>query len=587
MKAASVRTAATLVDYSACGCRIFLDVDKRDDLCDSHSGGTLVPLSPSKAQRLGASRRPWKFGESSTALQGSIMPASRFHSCVASSIAYLAANWGAIPLTAVAALGQAGPVCLTQWSPGMATGTGMNSYVRALVALPNGHLVAGGHFTTTGAGAASNVAEWDGSGWNALGAGITGPGSQANASAVWNGCLVVGGDFSSAGTVTARNVAKWNPATTTWDALGAGLGVPGEYVNALTVWKGNLIAGGHFTSSGGSVLNYIAAWDEPSGTWLPLSSGVNATVWALTPMANNGDLVVGGGFTQVGGQPTVGVARWDGNAWSSMGSVINNNVFALTTLSNGDVVAGGEFNAPSVGIARWDGSAWVGMLGVNGRVNQIHELPNGDWIAGGSFTTAGGAPVSRVARWSTSSGSWSALGAGMDNIVVAFASLPNGTVVAGGDFLNVDGAASPYLASLISTCPGTSIPYGVGCVGNTLVADAPPWVDATFRATGSGLPLTSLVLALTSFSSIPQGLAPLTLAFSQAVPGCDLLVAPDILTAVSAVSGLAHSELFLPNTPPLVGVTFYHQMVPIESDAQGAWVSVTATNALQLTAGMF
>jgi len=46
------------------------------------------------------------------------------------------------------------------------------------------------------------------------------------------------------------------------------------------------------------------------------------------------------------------------------------------------------------------------------------------------------------------------------------------------------------------------------------------------------------------------------------------------------------SELFLPNTPPLVGVTFYHQLVPIEFDAQGSWVAVTATNALQLTAGM-
>jgi hypothetical protein len=53
------------------------------------------------------------------------------------------------------------------------------------------------------------------------------------------------------------------------------------------------------------------------------------------------------------------------------------------------------------------------------------------------------------------------------------------------------------------------------------------------------------------------------------------------------VTGTAQSSFYLPNTPPLVGVTFYHQMVPIEVDAQGAWVSVTATNALQLTAGMF
>jgi hypothetical protein len=38
---------------------------------------------------------------------------------------------------------------------------------------------------------------------------------------------------------------------------------------------------------------------------------------------------------------------------------------------------------------------------------------------------------------------------------------------------------------------------------------------------------------------------------------------------------------------PLVGVTFFHQMVPIELDMAGVWVAVNATNALQLTAGAF
>ncbi|MBX3464019.1 MAG: hypothetical protein KF830_12675 [Planctomycetes bacterium] len=44
------------------------------------------------------------------------------------------------------------------------------------------------------------------------------------------------------------------------------------------------------------------------------------------------------------------------------------------------------------------------------------------------------------------------------------------------------------------------------------------------------------------------------------------------------------SSLLLPNTPPLVGVTFCHQMVPLELGPTGDWASVTATNAPQLTA---
>ncbi len=64
-------------------------------------------------------------------------------------------------------------------------------------------------------------------------------------------------------------------------------------------------------------------------------------------------------------------------------------------------------------------------------------------------------------------------------------------------------------------------------------------------------------------------------------------MAPDILGLLVTTTGSVQSSFFLPNTPPLVGVTFYHQMVPIELDMVGAWVAVAATNALQLTAGMF
>jgi hypothetical protein len=64
-------------------------------------------------------------------------------------------------------------------------------------------------------------------------------------------------------------------------------------------------------------------------------------------------------------------------------------------------------------------------------------------------------------------------------------------------------------------------------------------------------------------------------------------VQPDILEAMVTLTGSAQSSLFLPNSPPLVGVVFYHQMVPIELDGFGNWVAITSTNALQLTAGAF
>ncbi len=169
--------------------------------------------------------------------------------------------------------------------------------------------------------------------------------------------------------------------------------------------------------------------------------------------------------------------------------------------------------------------------------------------------------------------------------------LATGEVAIGGDFTTVNGSRSEHVAGLASTCPATAVPSGVGCAssggGNVLTAATLPWVDATFRATATGLPAVAIVLTVTSVTSYPQGAVPLVLAFSQAGPGCDVLVAPDILGALVTTTGSATSALFLPNTPPLVGVTFYHQMVPIELDLAGNWVAVTATNALQLVAGTF
>ena len=65
--------------------------------------------------------------------------------------------------------------------------------------------------------------------------------------------LFVGGRFSIAGDVIAENIAKWDG--TQWEPLGSGTS---SNVNALTVYNGELIAGGNFTTAGGMEANYIA-----------------------------------------------------------------------------------------------------------------------------------------------------------------------------------------------------------------------------------------------------------------------------------------------------------------------------------------
>lgn len=160
-----------------------------------------------------------------------------------------------------------------------------------------------------------------------------------------------------------------------------------------------------------------------------------------------------------------------------------------------------------------------------------------------------------------------------------------------GDFWRTGDTISVNVATIVSTCPATAANHAAGCPSsggsNTLTAVSLPWVNDTFRAEATGLPANALVLTLTSVTPVTPGF-PLAALFAEGVPGCDLLVAPDILGITIAVGGMASSAFNLTDTPPIVGVAFYHQMIAIEFDpGTGAWVAITATNALRLVGGVF
>ena len=80
---------------------------------------------------------------------------------------------------------------------------------------------------------------------------------------------------------------------------------PWPGVHALMVYNGELIAGGEFTTAGGTEANCIARWDGT--TWSPLDSGMNGEVFALT--VYDGELIAGGRFTPpVVRRPTISLA---------------------------------------------------------------------------------------------------------------------------------------------------------------------------------------------------------------------------------------------------------------------------------------
>ena len=242
-----------------------------------------------------------------------------------------------------------------QWE-GLAGGMSGDIYadtcVHALAVDSIGKLYAGGSFKNAGSQPAQNIALWNGTGWQALGSGITGPGVGAGVYALaWHdGSLYAGGMFDTAGSVKAANIAKWTGST--WESLGAG--VDGIVFALAFDSLGNLYVGGEFLNAGAIPVHGIALWKPAAQHWEALGSGVDSGVMALA--VNAGQVYAGGGFSTAGGHPSPNIARWNGSAWLPMSGGVNGTVWSLA-VTDGKLWVGGDFTAAgetiSQHLARW------------------------------------------------------------------------------------------------------------------------------------------------------------------------------------------------------------------------------------------
>ena len=213
-------------------------------------------------------------------------------------------------------------------------------------------------------------------------------------------------------------------------------------VNCLTVTPdGALYAGGFFTTAGGLTANRVAKWNGTS--WSALGAGLNNIVYALGAMPN-GNVYAGGAFTTSGSSLRTRIARWDGAAWQAAGTM-NAVVMALAAMADGSIAATGNFTTAGATRVNYaasssGGGIWTprGGLGLNmpGRALALRE--DGSLMAGGFFTFAGATPANRIA--SLNGGTWSALGSGIDAVVLTICEYGN-EIYAGGAF-TTSGAVS-------------------------------------------------------------------------------------------------------------------------------------------------
>jgi hypothetical protein len=272
--------------------------------------------------------------------------------------------------------------------------------------------------------------------WLNMSGGVDGP---VNAVAKYGDKIFVGGSFTTVGTppqdISATNMAIWDPGYKRWErSISASiLGT----ITALTLKGFDLYAGGPFRQKSDpndplDQENHLAKLG--SRGWHLVDGVVNGTI--LDAFAVDDEIVAAGDFITADGHIGVNIVRW------------NESTESWTALT------------PGSGVASQEDIAYVSAVAGN----------NDRLYVGGKFNVVDTFETPHVACWERSSGTWRALGDGLDGIVRALAVDDQGRVFAGGNFSHSGNAA----VSRIAMWDGDDWrPLGDGVEGqvNTLVAD--------------------------------------------------------------------------------------------------------------------
>jgi len=295
------------------------------------------------------------------------------------------------------------------------------------------------------------------------------------------GNLYAGGVFTSAGGLPANYLAVWNGSN--WAPVGGGLNGPAL---ALAVEGTKLYVGGSFTRAGSRSVSNLAIYDTSTGQWSGPSQPMDGAVNALQ-LDGAGNLYVGGSFRNIGALAARRIARYNlsNGSWSAMGNGFNGEVRALA-YGGGKLYAGGNFTQTGSRtlnyLAAWNAvnSRWEAIgQGVSDAVEALALDNVGNLYVGGKFTLAYGASpvpytlaVGRIARWDGAY--WRALGSGLNDTVKTLV-WQNGVLYVGGAFTQASGAPASRVASWNGSAWS---PMGSGMDDSTLAMMAGTFVAA-------------------------------------------------------------------------------------------------------------
>ena len=434
--------------------------------------------------------------------------------------------------------------------------------------------------------------------WTEFGSGFVSSAIDAGASlrveaiVEFNSELYVGGNFSMNNGTDPQflYVAKWDNTNSRWVPVGDGTGYKSgstsSVIKELTVFNGNLYAGGDFDDLGLAGTNNIAIWDGTS--WAPVGTGIStgASINYSEPdqvtsmVVFNGELIVGGKFSTAGDILVHNIAKWDGTKWAylvglpiegggGVGDGFNGNV-AIRVMQEfkGDLYIGGMFstyyNVSYIGsttsipnhLVVWDGSFFSApspfiATPTNNRVSAMTVYSNRIYI--------GNETESNIYSWDGSLSDWILESAGNDSWLKPSCFYSNASDIYFGWYGGVKKYYNPkpaFTASATTVCAGAEVTFtDASTASNTVTGWS--WTFA------GGTPATSTAQnPVVTFAA--GGPYNVTLAVTSA-DGTNSITAADYITVADA--------MIINSDPSTVSVC----------SSENASFSVTATGTGTLT----
>ncbi|MFZ1691715.1 MAG: hypothetical protein WAT74_00845 [Flavobacteriales bacterium] len=393
---------------------------------------------------------------------------------------------------------------------------GTNSRIEAVAVQPDGKLIIGGYFTGFDGTALNNVARLHADG--TLDPSFV-SGSGPNSPVEWvhalpDGKSLIAGGFTSYNGIACGRIVRLDASGGSDATFSAGTGASGSILHAAAQPDGKVIIGGDFTGFNGTPINRVARLNADGSLDMAFNpgTGANDAVRTIT-LQPDGRIIIAGSFTSVNGVPRNRIARLnaDGSLDASFDPGAGSNAWIRSSSiqADGKIIVVGDFTSYNgVGrnrIARINGTARVGIRvmlegpystgQMNDALRNLPSFPLTEPFAAMGYAESGYVPGASIHAGVLSTTGNNAI---VDWVIVEMRPAASPSTIAAtravllqrdGDIVDLDGVSTVGFAGLapgnycVAVKPRTHLPVMLSPSTPVAFGDAPAVVDFTLSGT--------------------------------------------------------------------------------------------------------